>query len=191
MHPRTRLVAVVAVGTTVVAVGLSETGLAPELEPLSVAIAYLVLAVAGSLIDRSRHSRTTVFLAAVLVGLVAVLLAWVTAAVELSIGTCGGLPYDPACPSTSVLETTGIQTLTWIAPLGALFALGAAGTKWGRRAIAVGLATVLLVGIWEATGYPPASVEGLWVSVLRAMVAVAMGIGALAYGRAVGLSAAA
>lgn len=191
MHPRTRLIAIVGIGTTGVAAGLAETGYAPELEPVSVATAYFLLAVAGSLIDRSRHRRTTIFLAAFLVGLVAVLGAWVAAAVELSIGTCGRLPLDPACPSAAVLETTGYRTLTWIAPLGALFALGAAGTRWGRRVIALALAAVLFVGIYEATGYPNTSVEALWTSVLRAMAAVALGVGALAYGRAVGLSAAA
>lgn len=191
MHPRTRLIAIVGVGTTGVAVGLAETGFAPELEPVSVATAYLVLAVAGSLIDRSRHGRTTIFLAAFLVGSVAVLGAWLAAAIELSIVTCGRLPLDPACPGSAVLEETGFRTLTWIAPLGALFALGAAGTRWGRRAIALALAAVLFVSIYEATGYPSTSVETLWRSVLRTMVAVALGVGALAYGRAVGLSAAA
>lgn len=191
MHPRTRLIAGITLGTTIVALVLAETGLAPALEPSAVVAAYLVLAGAGSLIDRSRHRRTTVFLAAVVVGLLAILAAWVVSAIDLSMGTCGRLPLDPACPSSWVLRTAGLQTLAWIVPLGALFALGAAGTKWGRRAIAVGLGAVMLVSLAEAAGYPTMTVPDIWAGVLRALVALIIGLGALVYGRAVGLSAAA
>lgn len=191
MHPRTRLIAGITLGATVLALFLAESGIAPALEPVAVGAAYLVLAGAGSMIDRSRHRRATVFLAAVVVGLLAVLVAWVVSAVDLSMGTCGRLPMDPACPSRWVLQTAGIQTLAWIVPLGALFALGAAGTRWGQRVIAVGLGAVMLVSLAHAAGYPTVSVTDLWVGLLRALVALIIGFGALVYGRAVGLSAAA
>lgn len=191
MHPRTRLIAAITLGATIVAVLLAETGLAPALEPTAVGAAYLVLAGAGSLIDRSRHRRTTVFLAAVVVGLLAILVAWVVSAVDLSLGTCGQLPLAPACPSSWVLRAAGLRTLAWIVPLGAFFAIGAAGTKWGRRAIAVGLGALMLVSLAEAAGYPAMSVTDLWSGVLRSLVAIVIGLGAWVYGRAVGLSAAA
>gem|GEM_PF-3056869 len=191
MHPRTRLIGGVTLGAALVAVALAESGVAPRLEPTSVVAAYLVLAFAGSLIDRSRHRRATVFLAAVVVGLVAVLVAWVVATLDLSTGLCGAPTLDPACATRTLLQTAGLRTLAWIAPLGALFALGAAGTRWGRRAVAVGLVAVMLVSLVATTGYPTVSVEALWVGVIRTFVALALGLGALVYGRAVGLSAAA